>query len=173
MLRRQFFFSLVGGLFAVASYDLEACGDKFLRVGRSARGRRYAALHPSSILVYKPVGATPKGINEFEAMLKQAGHTPRVVDRDANLIQVFAAGRYDVLIVGYSDASRVRKELMSLPTPPVILPILLDVTKAVEAEARKEFQCLIRPNAMTKHDALAEIDRAIDLTLKNASHATS
>ena len=39
---------------AAACADAFACGDKFLRVGRSARFRAYASVHPSSILVYAP-----------------------------------------------------------------------------------------------------------------------
>jgi len=42
------------------SADLSACGDKFLRVGRSARFKGYAAVHPASILIYKSLTSTPE-----------------------------------------------------------------------------------------------------------------
>ena len=76
MLRLLYVVSLVVAAFASASADLCACGDKFLRIGRSARFRGYAAVHPSSILIYKPANSTPAGIKEFEALLKRAGHKP-------------------------------------------------------------------------------------------------
>ena len=52
MRRRDF----IGGLLAMTlgrSVDLGACGDKFLRVARSARFRRYAAVHRVRILIYR------------------------------------------------------------------------------------------------------------------------
>jgi hypothetical protein len=106
---------LVVGLIATltaASVDLGACGDKFLRVGRSARFRRYAAVHPASILIYK-LGATP--------------------------------------------------------SKPGLLPILYKPSKAVEAEAEQQYACLIKPHVMTKYDALAEIDRFMQLQPRRAS----
>ena len=75
-MRRRLF---IGGLLAMTlgrSVDLGACGDKFLRVGRSARFRRYAAVHRVRILIYRPVQSTPAGINELTSALKRAGHKP-------------------------------------------------------------------------------------------------
>ena len=66
-MRRTFAVSLILiAMFAAGSVDLGACGDKFLRVGRSARFRRYAAVYPASILIYKPVDATPAGMKEIK-----------------------------------------------------------------------------------------------------------
>ena len=84
MRRRDF----IGGLLAMTlgrSVDLGACGDKFLRVGRSARFRRYAAVHRVRILIYRPVQSTPAGINELTGFLKRAGHKPVVLDRPASV----------------------------------------------------------------------------------------
>ena len=148
------------------SADAEACGDKFLRVGRSARGRRYAALHPSSILFVTPAGSTTKGVAEFETMLKQAGHHSRAVSRNIDLAQLLTTDAYDVLIADYRDIAKIRGDVQPLPRRPLLLPILVDASKAVELEAKDGFACLIRPRVMTKHDALAEIDRAIDLARK-------
>ena len=44
-------------LMTSATADLFACGDKFMRVGRSARFRRYASPHPSPILLRAAVDA--------------------------------------------------------------------------------------------------------------------
>ena len=77
MRRRAF----IGGLLAMTvgrSIDLGACGDKFLRVGRSARFRRYAAVHPAGILIYRPVNSDRAGIDDLKALLKRAGHKPVV-----------------------------------------------------------------------------------------------
>jgi hypothetical protein len=165
---------LVIGLIATVtagSVDLGACGDKFLRVGRSARFRRYAAVHPASILIYKPVNSTPKGIEELKALLKRAGHKPVAVDHGTSIPLALAAAQYDVVIADYADASRIKDDLQSAPTKPGILPILYKPSKAVEAEAEKQYACLIKPHAMTKYDALAQIDRFMQLQPRGASTA--
>lgn len=139
--------------------DLGACGDKFLRVGRSARFRRYAAAHPAAILIYKPVNSTAAGIDELTALLKRAGHRPMAVDRGTDMSIALAAGKYDLVIADYSDADRIKSSFHAVAIKPKLLPILLKPSKAVEAEAEKQYVCLIKPHKMTKYDALAEIDR--------------
>src|SRR2546423_1621811 len=161
-MRRAFVIGLIA-TFAAGSVDLGACGDKFLRVGRSARFRRYAAVHPANILIYRPLNSTPAGIKEFEAILKKAGHQPFTVDNGAVLSQVVAAATYDVVTADYADAGRIANELKSLTSKPGILPILYKPSKSVEAQAETEYRCLIKPHAMTKYDALAEIDRLMKL----------
>ena len=168
MRRRELLIGAGAVVAALIGRDASACGDKFLRAGRGAGGNRFASLYPASILVYTPAVATTKGLMEFEAMLKQAGHTPRIVRRDADLAPIFAKATFDVVIADYADAATIRRQVDSLKVPTMVLPVLEKPTKAVESEARKAYRCLIRPSAMTKRDALKEIDRAIDL-VRNGS----
>ena len=151
---------------AFACSDVFACGDKFLRVGRSARFRAYASIHPSSILVYAPRW-TRKGIAEFERMLKRAGHTPVTVTTAAAMSQAFAAGKYDVVITSYSDTGAVRKELDTLPSRPKLLPLVYKTTKAETKLAEATYRWLLNPGKMTPFQALEEIDRLIDLRVKD------
>jgi hypothetical protein len=165
MLRRSVIIGILACFCAALAPELDACGDKFLRAGRSVRGRRYAALHPSSILIYRPAGSTDRGIRAFEKLLRGAGHTPRVLPREGDFAQALAAAKYDLLIADYGDARTVGNALDSVPARPTLLPLVL--RKAAEHEARRDFPCLIKPYAMTEHEALAEIDRVIDRRLKN------
>jgi CheY-like chemotaxis protein len=153
----------VASLVAAATTDLDACGDKFLRVGRSARFHRYAAVHPASILIYAPADSTPAGIKEFEAILKQAGHRPVALANGADVAKALTAAPYDIVIADYSDSSRIREDLRAVDSRPGLLPILYKPAKAVEERAEREFTCLIKPHVMTKFDALAEIDRLMQL----------
>jgi hypothetical protein len=171
MLRHLLVVAVVAMAFASDSADLSACGDKFLRIGRSARFRGYAAVHPSSILIYTPTNSTSAGIKDFEALLKRAGHKPLTVENGARLSQIFAAAKYDVVIADYTDTNKIREELQSVTSKPGLLPILYKPTKAVAAQAEKEYDCLIKPDAMSKHDALAEIDRLMELRLKDTTAA--
>jgi hypothetical protein len=166
MLRAVCAGAVVAAIVASGSVDLSACGDKFLRIGRSARFRGYAAVHPASILVYKPMNSTPAGVREFETMLKRAGHKPVFLENGAGLRQAVAAAKYDLVIADYADAGKIKDEIQSVPSRPELLPILNKPTKAVEAEAEKAYHCLIKPHAMSKYDALAEIDHLLELRLK-------
>ena len=162
-MRRILIAAAVAAVLVAATADLDACGDKFLRVGRSARFRRYAAVHPASILIYAPADSTPAGIKEFEAILKRAGHKTRALANGADVSQALAATPYDVVIAGYSDSHRIREDLQAVASKPGLLPILYKPSKAVAEQAEREFICLIKPEAMTKYDALAEIDRLMQL----------
>ncbi len=167
-MRRAFLIGMIA-TFAAGSVDLGACGDKFLRVGRSARFRRYAAVYPASILIYTPVNATPAGMREFESLLKRAGHRPVAVDNGTSIPRVLAAAQYDLVIADYADAGHIKDDLQSASSKPELLPILYQPTKTVEAAAERQYAHLIKPHAMTKYDALAEIDRLMQLKLKGAS----
>ena len=147
--------------------DVSACGDKFMRVGRSASGRRYAALHPSSILIYRPLGSTTKGMTDLEKLLKQAGHAPRILQRDEGVEPVLASTNYALVIADYADVAMLKGHFAATASAPAILPILATSNKAVEAQIRSEFHCLIKPRAMEPNDALAEIDHALDFRLKS------
>ena len=171
-MRRVFIIALVATVTA-GSVDLGACGDKFLRVGRSARFRRYAAVHPATILIYTPLHATHRGIDELNALLKQAGHKPAVVDRGASMEGVLAAAPYDVVILDFADVAQIKTAVQAAASKPQLLPILDQPTKAVEGEAEKQYVCLIKLHEMTKYDALAEIDRLMELKLRGAPAPTA
>ena len=161
MRRRDF----IGGLLAITlgrSIDLSACGDKFLRVGRSARFSRYAAVYPAGILIYRPVNSTRAGIDELTALLKRAGHKSVVLDRTASVSAVLTASPYDVVIADYVDADRLKVDLQSAASKAALLPILNQSSKDIESAATRQYPFLIKPHAMTRYDALAEIDRLME-----------
>ena len=162
-MRRVFVVVVVTAVMAAVSADLDACGDKFLRVGRSARFRRYAAVHPAAILIYAPADSTPAGIKEFEAILKRAGHRPVALPNGGDLSQALAAAPFDLVIADYGDSTKIRDGLRGVPSRPGLLPILYKPSKAIAEQAEREYTCLIKPHAMTKYDALAEIDRLMEL----------
>ena len=155
---------------ASASSGVLACGDKFLRVGRSPRFRGYASVHPSAILIYAPRW-TRHGISDFEQILKRGGHKPVTVTTERAMSQAFADGKYDVVITSYSDTGIVKKQIELLPSGPPLLPVLYKVSKAEVAEASAAYPCLLRPEKMTPFQALEEIDRLLDLRLKDSSPA--
>jgi hypothetical protein len=168
MRRRVFITGLIAAT-AAGSIDLDACGDKFLRVGRSARFRRYAAVHPAAILIYTPPTATREGLDELKGLLKRAGHNALVLERSASVSAALTASPFDLVIADYLDADRLKSELQTASSRAALLPILNAPGKAIETEAMRQYAFLIKPHAMTKFDALAEIDRLMESRSRNPS----
>jgi hypothetical protein len=164
--------ALVIALVTVASAvtDVAACGDKFLRVGRSPRIRAYASVHPSPILVYAPRW-TAKGRGDFEQILRRAGHTPFTVTTPGALVEAFGSRKYEIVITGYPDAAAVQKELEALQDRPELVPVVYK-SKSDAAKAAAAYRCVIDPGKMTPFDALEDIDRVIDLRLKDRAAAS-
>jgi hypothetical protein len=170
-MRRQRRICAVGLAVAVGAFNLQAldaCGDKFLRAGRSARTRGYAAMNPATILIYKP-NASPKGLRALETLLKHAGHKAVAVKPDTELPTALNAARYDIVIADYSDRALVTEQLRVSAARANLLPILYKTTAQEDAEAAAQFHCLLRIDKMTKYEALDEIDHLMDLRRKTAS----
>jgi DNA-binding NtrC family response regulator len=161
-MRRRIFITGLIAATAAGSIDLNACGDKFLRVGRSARFRRYAAVHPAAILIYMPRNATREGLDELKRLLKRAGHNTLALDRNASVSGALTSSRFDVVIADYLDADRLKNDLQSASSGAALLPILNAPDKAIETEAMRQYAFLITPHKMTKFDALVEIDRLME-----------
>ena len=68
---------------------IEACGDKFLLVGRGVKFQRaYAAIHPASILIYaRPRTGAAMAIRDpnLQSSLKAAGHILSLVENEQAL----------------------------------------------------------------------------------------
>jgi len=166
MLRRMLAVGILGAIVASGTVDLGACGDKFLRIGKSGRYRGYAAAHRTSILIYTPVKASPRGIKALEDLLISAGHTPRSVKTGVLLTQAFADAPFDLVIAAYADAGKISGQLDALPSRPALLPVLHNPTKAIAAEAERDYPFLLRTHAMKPYDALVEIDDLMAQRLK-------
>jgi hypothetical protein len=157
---------ILGVIMISGTVDLGACGDKFLRIGKSGRSRGYAAAHRASILIYTPVKASPQGIKDLEDLLIRAGHTPRSVKNGVSLTQAFGDAPFDLVIAGYADAGKIRGQLDALSSRPALLPVLHNPTKAIAAEAERDYRFLLRTHSMKPYDALVEIDDLMAQRLK-------
>jgi hypothetical protein len=169
MLRRILAVAILGAIVMSGTVDLGACGDKFLRVGKSNRRKGYAAAYRAAILIYTPAKASERGIRDLEDLLKRAGHTPRLVKNGASVAQAFADAQFDFVIAAYADAGSIKSQLAALPTSPGLLPVLHNPTKAIEAEAERDYPFLLKTHAMHIDDALEAIDDLMAQRLKPAA----
>jgi hypothetical protein len=159
MVRRLFALGILATIVGIASTDLAACGDKFLRPGRSARMRSYAAVHPASIVILRPSTAKASDLKQFQGILKQAGHTSVVVENQAALLEAVADGSRDLVFAAYAEAFTVEASLASVPSKPNVMPLLYKASDSTITEARQHFHALIETSKMDRYQALDEIER--------------
>lgn len=154
------------GMLVPAATDLQACGDKYSRVGASSRLKGYRPLYPTSVLVFSPAGAKKADVDGFKKFLLKTGYTPTFVAHGSDVARSIANGKYELLVVHYDDASIVRSVAAGIPGAPSIVTILPEKSKKLEPEARKTNEHVITPHSMSKWDALEELDRVMAARVK-------
>ena len=145
----------------------DACGDKFLRVGRGARYQRgYAALYPACILAYaRPGSAVARAIRELEPALKRAGHRLLLVDDTGVLAPALKTGHYNLVLTDFSDVAAVERQARSAGPRLPIIPVLHRPTKEALAAATKEYPCVVEAPG-NKSDVLERIDVLLESRAK-------
>jgi hypothetical protein len=103
----------------------QACGDKFLMVGRGARFQRaYASVYPGKVLIYARPSTDPKAAirdPQLHKALRQAGHSVSVIEDWTLLEQALKTVPFDLILVDVREAARLESALSSAPTHPVAL----------------------------------------------------
>jgi hypothetical protein len=138
-----------------------ACGDKFVLLGMGSRVAR--SKYPSTILIYmNPASRVPSADKEFhvEAVLKAAGHKAKVAESQGEVEKALASGKYDLVLADYNDVPALRKEASSMPSKPIVLPLLYKPTPAELSAAEKEAECLVKPSKASR-DLLVVVDQTL------------
>lgn len=151
-------------MLASNTIDVRACGDKFLRLGRSMRQRAYASVHPTAILVFVPAKAKASDLKDFESTLKRAGHRPTLVGDLDTFSAAVATGRFEIVISALADAPRLKAHVASAPSPPQFLPIVPKAPRDIREQVDREYPFSLKEYA-PRQNALAVIDDAIDARL--------
>ena len=143
----------------------QACGDKFLLVGRGVEFHRaYAAVYPASIVIYaRPPGDAAKAIRDprFQANLKQSGHHVVLVENDAALARTLESDKVDLILTDVADAEKLSTRASAAPSKPTVLPVMYRPTK-VEAQAiESRYQC-----RLTSDDRADRYLTVIDAAMK-------
>ena len=146
-----------------------ACGDKLLAIGRGVRFQRVSAAREANLLIYSRSGAALSNA-KLQSTLKQAVHKLQLVKDGAQLDGALKSGRVDVVLVDFGDLSGITQQLQSAPSQPVILPVLINPSKADLSAARKEYKFALKASA-DEAEYLIAIDEAMKLRLKAAAKA--
>ena len=159
----------VGALISTTAF---ACGDKLILTIGNLRFRQInESPRPASILAYtprnSPVGEVLKELEQQSAG-KRAGLTFHSFDDPARLDEVLRAHKYDLLLVDAGDADNLERQAQSVPSKPVVVPVVPQSSKAAAAQAEKKFHCVLTvPNSPGRY--LSAIDRAMEFKLKARS----
>lgn len=155
---------VVATMLLQASNAAQACGDKFLLVGRGVEFHRaYAALYPASIVIYaRLAGDAAKAIRDsrFQANLKQSGHRVLLVENDAALVRALESDRVDLILTDVADAEALSGKAAAAPSKPAVLPVMYRPTKAEIQTIEARYQCRLT-SADRADRYLAAIDNAM------------
>jgi len=164
MTRRSLLFLGAFAGFFLSVQPLIGCGDKLVLLGRGIRFQRMlAAKHPASILVYlNPGSGISSADREYQLrpLLKLAGHKSHSVATAAELTREVDSGTYDLILLDYSDAAALEKQLTAAKGKPALIPVMYNPSPDQRAAAEKEYSCLLTPTRKN-YDLLKVIDEAM------------
>lgn len=156
---------VVATMLLQATNAAQACGDKFLLVGRGVEFHRaYAALYPASIVIYARLpGDAAKAIRDsrFQANLRQSGHRVLLVENDAALARVLESDRIDLILTDVADAETLSRQASAAPSKPTVLPVMYRPTKEQVQTIEARYQC-----RLTSADRADRYLTAIDSAMK-------
>ena len=156
----------------LASADLTACGDKYIRLA-ARLGPGYTAENPANVLLYMtpdsgvPAAARKLGLHDS---LKRAGHHVYAITQQSELEAALTARRYDIVVADAAAANTLASVLQRAPGRPTLLPVYDKMSAAELKEARRGQRCLIASRERAYH-AVAEIDHVMQLRRSAAANA--
>jgi hypothetical protein len=116
-------------LVMAAAAIVDACGDKFLLVGRGlAFGRAYASVYPGSIVIYGPP-ATRSQTDKLQQTIRKAGHRVTVINSEADLSARLVMQQTDIVIADVTVKPGVDQQIASLSSRPSVLYLVTDADK--------------------------------------------
>ena len=146
----------IGLMFLIATSlgeTLFACGEKFLFPMFGPRYLRPAAglFLNSTILIWtNPESELPKGLAgvKVEEVLTKEGYRPTTVQTGADFDKALSSGKWDLVLVGATDAQAVSLRLHNSAT--ILLPIMLNPTKERMKQAQMEYSVVLKAPAKTQ-----------------------
>lgn len=145
------------------SRDLLACGDKFLVISRGTRFQNAASTKSTAdILIYASSKSTlPQSLERIqkEDSLRKAGYRPVIVENTNELDQALKMASWSLVIVDLSEARTIRDHVRG-SSAPMVLPVALSPTGTEIAQAKKEFQRVVK-GPIKSQAFLMEVDDAL------------
>src|SRR5262245_33753137 len=139
---------ITAALLLPVTQPAQACGDKFLLVGRGVTFHRaYAAVYPASIVIYaQPQRKAAKAIRDprLQAELKLAGHRVALVENDEALARALEDGSVDLVLTDLADADQTARRTEISPGKPAVLPVMDERTSQEARDVEARYQCRLK-----------------------------
>ncbi len=133
-------------LVSIAGNHAEACGDKFLLVGRGVRFQRaYAAVHPANILIYaRSTTDADRAIRDpqFQKTLRQAGHQVSAIEDPTLFQHALAISSFDIILADLSEAPTIDPLVLTAPSHPKALYV--EYPKGSTKALASQFMCELK-----------------------------
>lgn len=151
-------FLLAAPVASALAPDAQACGDKFMVLGRGVRQRIPKAKHPSAVVVYaRPGSASAAAVRaaNLEAVLAKAGH--RVSDAlSAEELAAALRNGGTVVVAGLADVEAAADQVRAVAPHARVVP-LVDKKRDDQKAARARF-----PHAIVVPGAPAAYVKSVD-----------
>jgi hypothetical protein len=122
---------------------VDACGDKFLLVGRGlAFGRAYASVYPGSILIYSQPATKPQ-INKLQQTVRKAGHRVAVVNTPTDLAARLLLQQTDIVIADAAVKADLDAQIATLATRPSVLYLVTNAEQQ-RAEVQQDLANVVK-----------------------------
>lgn len=146
-MRRTVVLALAIAALPVAWRAVDACGDKFLLVGRGVRMQRaYAAVHPANILIFaRPSTSANAAIRDpqFQKSLRQAGHSVSAIEDAGLLDHALKASSFDIVLADLTEAPTVEPLVATAPSHPK--PLYVEYPSAAsKPDLKSQFVCELK-----------------------------
>src|SRR5262245_37834335 len=154
-------------LVSLCGLPLDGCGDQLLVLGRGVRFLSVRAEYPASILHYinpLKVDPTVKDTN-LRSFLGQAGHKLQSVRSAKEFEESLRIGKYDLILIDFSDAPNFAEIIQSAASQPSVLPFVLNGKKEDISTAKKRYGIALKAPFGVQH-LLDTIDDAMVLRHK-------
>ena len=130
---------------ATLTSAVQACGDKFLMVGRGAKFQRvYASVHPGRVLIYARPSTDAKAAirdPQLHKALRQAGHSVSVIEDWPLLEQALKSVPVDVVLVDVDEAEKLQRVAAGSPSSPDALYV---ASPSASPALLKQFMCKLK-----------------------------
>jgi hypothetical protein len=125
---------------------VQACGDKFLMVGRGVKFQRaYASVHPGKLIIYARPSTDPKAAirdPQLHKALRQAGHAVSVIEDWTLLEQALKSVPVDLVLVDVGESDRLQPLMASSATSPEALYVAFP--SETRSAAAKQIACKLK-----------------------------
>jgi CheY-like chemotaxis protein len=161
-------------IYSIGSTELLACGEKFLVASRGTRYQRAGqARQSAAILVYlNASSALPKAFEKVsDETVRKAGYRLTSVANTTELEQALRQGGWDLVLTDLADSATVRGRIQGSGGP-MVVPVAYNVTGTVLAQAKKDFQRVLK-GPIKSQAFLDALDDALALRAKLVKSKTA